>query len=383
MIAFTAKSLYTPLEHIERPLVLVDGRNIVEIASRSSKAEPANIPLTDYGDAILVPGFLDIHIHGGGGHDVMEADASALPLIQSTLARHGVASYLPTTVTAPLETTLASLDRLATAIEKSGASGTVGAQPLGIHLEGPFLSHVRRGVHPPSDLLTPTVKTFNQLWQASRGHIRIMTIAPELDGASEVIAEATKRGVCVSMGHSDANLVQARGGVAVGARHVTHIFNAMRSLEHRDPGILGEALTNSHLTVEVIADGIHLDPVIVQLVFQAKGLDGTVLITDATAGTDMPDGRYRLGTFEFEVKDGKCLSNGKLAGSILTMDRAVRNAVQFAGLDLQQALRAATLNPAKVAGMDRGVLKAGVQADFLVMNRAGEIQKTILRGVEI
>jgi N-acetylglucosamine-6-phosphate deacetylase len=384
VIAFTAKSLYTPLERVERPLVLVDGRSIVEIASRSSKAVPPNTPLTDYGDdAVLVPGFLDIHIHGGGGHDVMESDASALPLIQKTLARHGVTSYLPTTVTAPMETTLASLDRLATAIEKSGGDGTVGAQPLGIHLEGPFLSHVRRGVHPPSDLLKPTVKIFNQLWEASCGHIRIMTIAPELDGAPEVIAEAAKRGVCVSMGHSDANLAQARGGFAAGARHVTHIFNAMRPLEHRDPGILGEALTNSRLTVEVIADGIHLDPVIVQLVFQAKGLDGAVLITDGTAGTDMPDGRYRLGTFEFEVKDGRCLSNGKLAGSILTMDRAVRNAMQFAGLDLQQALRAATLNPAKVAGMDRGVLKAGAQADFLVMNRAGEIQKTILRGVEI
>ena len=210
-----------------------------------------------------------------------------------------------------------------------------------------------------------------------------MTIAPELDGATEVIAEATKLGVQASMGHSDANLAEARAGFAAGARHVTHVFNAMRPLEHRDPGILGEALTNSQLTVEVIADGIHLDPVIVKLVFQSKGLDGVVLITDATAGTDMPDGRYRLGTFEFEVKDGKCLSDGKLAGSILTMDRAVRNAMRFSGLDLQQALRAATLNPAKVAGVDRGILEAGAQADFLVMNHAGEIQKAILRGVEI
>jgi N-acetylglucosamine-6-phosphate deacetylase len=384
VLAFTAKSLYTPLEHIERPLLLVDGRRIVEIASRSAKALPPNTPLTDYGDdAVLVPGFLDIHIHGGGGRDVMESDASSLSIIQKTLARHGVTSYLPTTVTAPMETTLTSLDRLAAAIEKFAVNGTAGAQPLGIHLEGPFLSHVRRGVHPPSDLLKPTVKIFNQLWEASRGHIRIITIAPELDGALEVIVEATKRGVCVSMGHSDANLTEARAGFTAGARHVTHVFNAMRPLEHRDPGILGEALTNSRLTAEVIADGIHLDPVIVQLVFQTKGLDGVVLITDATAGTDMPDGRYRLGTFEFEVKDGKCLSDGKLAGSILTMDRAVRNAMQFAGLDLQQALRAATLNPAKVAGLDRGVLKPGAQADFLVMNRAGEIQKTVLRGVEI
>jgi N-acetylglucosamine-6-phosphate deacetylase len=282
-----------------------------------------------------------------------------------------------------MKTTLASLERLANAIEAVPNGNSTGAQPLGIHLEGPFLNHVRRGVHPSADLLTPTVKIFNQLWEASRGHIRVMTIAPELDGADEVISEASKRGVCVSMGHSDANLAQARGGVAAGARHITHIFNGMRPFDHRDPGILGEALTNSLLTAEVIADGIHLDPVTVRIVLQAKGVEGTVLITDATAGTDMPDGHYRLGTFEFEVKDGKCISEGKLAGSILTMDRAVRNVMQFAGLNLHKALRLATLNPAKVAGIDRGVLKPGVPADFIVMSSAGEIRKTVLRGREI
>lgn len=383
MLAFTAKSLYTPLECVDQPLLLVDGDAVVEISSRSSKAVPPNVHLTDYGDAILAPGFVDIHIHGGGGHDVMDSGAAALPAIQSTLAKHGVTSYLPTTVTAPMKTTLASLERLANAIEAVSSGNSAGAQPLGIHLEGPFLNHVRRGVHPSADLLTPTVKIFNQLWEVSRGHIRVMTIAPELDGADEVISEASKRGVRVSMGHSDANLAQARGGVAAGARHITHIFNGMRPFDHRDPGILGEALTNSLLTAEVIADGIHLDPVTVRMVLQAKGVEGTVLITDATAGTDMPDGHYRLGTFEFEVKDGKCISEGKLAGSILTMDRAVRNVMQFAGLNLHKVLCLATLNPAKVAGIDRGVLKPGVPADFIVMSSAGEIRKTVLRGREI
>jgi N-acetylglucosamine-6-phosphate deacetylase len=383
VLAFTAKSLYTPLECVDQPLLLVDGDAVVEISSRSSKAVPPNVHLTDYGDAILAPGFVDIHIHGGGGHDVMDSGAAALPAIQSTLAKHGVTSYLPTTVTAPMKTTLASLERLANAIEAVSSGNSAGAQPLGIHLEGPFLNHVRRGVHPSADLLTPTVKIFNQLWEVSRGHIRVMTIAPELDGADEVISEASKRGVRVSMGHSDANLAQARGGVAAGARHITHIFNGMRPFDHRDPGILGEALTNSLLTAEVIADGIHLDPVTVRMVLQAKGVEGTVLITDATAGTDMPDGHYRLGTFEFEVKDGKCISEGKLAGSILTMDRAVRNVMQFAGLNLHKVLCLATLNPAKVAGIDRGVLKPGVPADFIVMSSAGEIRKTVLRGREI
>jgi N-acetylglucosamine-6-phosphate deacetylase len=383
MIAFTAKSLYTPLEHIEQPLLLVDGRMIAEITSRSASAIPANAKLVEYGDAVLAPGYMDIHMHGGGGRDVMDADASSLPIIQGVLAKHGVTSYLPTTVTASLDTILASLDRLATAIEKFAENGQ-GSQPLGIHIEGPFLNHARRGVHPPADLLKPTVKLFNQFWQASRGHIRVMTIAPELEGGIEVIAEAAKRGVRISMGHSDANLAQARAGVAAGARNITHIFNAMRPFDHRDPGILGEALTNSNLMTEVIADGIHVDPVTVRLVLQAKGIDGTILVTDANAATDMPDGRYHLGTFEFEVKDGRCLAaNGKLAGSILTMDKAVSNAMQFANLELQQALRPATLNPAKASGTDCGILKAGAQANFLVLSNTGELKKTILRGAEI
>ena len=384
MIAYTAKSLYTPLERVDKPLLLVEDGAIAEIWSLHSKPAPQSARLIDFGDAVLTPGFLDVHIHGGGGHDVMEPDAAALPIIQKLLAKHGVTSYLPTTVTASIDHTCKALDRLATAIEQAEQQeDRNGTQPLGVHLEGPFISHVRPGVHPPEDLRKPTLEAFEKLWQAARGHIRVMTIAPELDGALEVIAEAEKRGVCVSMGHSDATISAARAGVKAGVRHVTHVFNAMRPLDHREPGILGEALTNNHLTTEVIADGIHLDPVAVKLVLQNKGLDGTVFITDATAGTDMPDGRYHLGTFEFEVKEGRCLANGKLAGSVLTMDQAVRNAMQFANLNLQQALRPATLNPAKVGGVDRGMLKAGAKADFLVMSDSGEVRKTYIAGKEM
>lgn len=382
MIAFTAKSLFTPLEHIERPVILVDGQTVAEITSRNATAVPTNAKLVDFGDAVLAPGYMDIHMHGGGGRDVMDADASSLPTIQGVLAKHGVTSYLPTTVTASLDTILASLDRLATAIETFAKNGK-GSQPLGIHIEGPFLSHARPGVHPTGDLLNPTVKLFNRLWEASRGHIRVMTIAPELEGAIEVIAEATKRGVRVSMGHSNATLPEAQAGSAAGALNITHIFNAMRPLDHRDPGILAEALTNPNLMTEIISDGIHVDPIMVRLVLQTKGLDGTIFVTDANAATDMPDGRYHLGTFEFEVKDGRCMANGKLAGSILTMDKAVKNAMRFANLDLQKALRPATLNPAKASGTSCGILKPGVQADFLVLSNTGELQKTILRGAEI
>jgi N-acetylglucosamine-6-phosphate deacetylase len=384
MIAFTANCLYTPLERVEQPLLLVDGHVIVEAGSRAARPIPRGARVVDFGDAVLSPGFVDLHIHGGAGHDVMNADASGLSAMEHLLFKHGVTSYFPTTVTAPLDQTWSALDRLADAIESASrddGARSQRAQPLGIHLEGPFLSHVRRGVHPPENLLLPTLPAFDRFWQAARGHIRVMTIAPELEGAREVIAEAAQRGVCVSIGHSDADLNSARAAVSAGARHATHTFNAMRALDHRDPGIAGEVLTDPRLSADIIADGVHLDPAIVELFLKAKGPDGAVLISDSTSATGMPDGRYRLGTFEVEVKNGRCLIGEKLAGSVLTMDRAVRNVMQFAHWDLQQALRLATLNPARVAGLpDRGKLEAWAAADFVVLSPSGEVRGTIVRG---
>jgi N-acetylglucosamine-6-phosphate deacetylase len=384
MIAITAATLFTPLERIEPPLLLVEDGSIVEVTSRARRELPGNCRTVDFGDGILAPGFIDIHIHGGAGHDVMETGADPLPAVEKLLARHGVSSYFPTTVTAPLDTTLATLERLAGAIEtadKNPNSDGQRARPLGIHLEGPFISHVRRGVHPPENLLVPSLPAFDRFWQAARGHIRVITIAAELPGAMEVIAEASRRGVCVSLGHSDADLNAARAAVAAGARHATHTFNAMRPLDHRDPGILGEVLTDDRVSADIIADGIHLDPAVVDLFIRAKGAEGAVLISDATAATGMPDGRYRLGSLEVEVKDGTCTAGGKLAGSVLTMDRAVRNVMQFARWDLQQTLRLATLNPARVTGLStQGELKPGARADLVVLSPTGEVRNTIIGG---
>jgi|SRR5579863_5395679 len=384
MIAFTAKALLTPLERIAQPIVLVEDGVVSAVRSRDGGEMPRGAKVVDFGDAMIAPGFIDIHIHGGAGHDVMREDVDGFMALEHSLARHGVTGYFPTTVTAPLDATLVALENLAATIEaasKRESSGATGAVPLGIHLEGPFISHARRGVHPPANLLPPTLPTFERFWQASRGHIRMMTIAPELEGATDVIFEAARRGVCVSLGHSDASLEAARDGVKAGARHATHTFNAMRPLDHRNPGILGEVLTNPRLTADIIADGIHLDPVVVQLFLRAKGPDAAVLITDAISATGMPDGRYLLGDIEVEVKDGKCLANGKLAGSVLTMDRAIRNVMQFAGWDLQQSVHLATANPARIAGLQtRGRIEPGARADFVVMNSAGEVQQTIVGG---
>ena len=387
MIALTAATLFTPLERIEQPLLLVEDGVIREVGSRAARAIPKGCRVIDFGDGIFAPGLIDIHIHGAAGRDVMQGDPDSLATIERFLAKHAVTSYLPTTITAPVDSTLAALESLANAIEAAGKrqdGDELRACPRGIHIEGPFLSHARRGVHPTENLLPPTLKMFERFWEAARGHIRVMTIAPELPGAPEVIADAARRGVCVSLGHSDADLQATRAGIAAGARHATHTFNAMRPLRHRDPGILGAVLTDSNLSADIIADGLHVDPAIVQLFLQAKGRDRAVFITDSTAATGMPDGIYKIGTLEMEVKRGVCLARGTLAGSTLTLDQAVRNVMQFAHCDLEQVLRPATLNPARVAGLaGKGILEVGVEADLVVLSPEGEVRNTIIRGAGV
>ncbi len=383
---FTARRLYTPLQEIQHALLFVEDGLITEISSCPTKETPNNIARIDFDDAVIAPGFVDIHMHGGAGLDVMLASQAELPRLGKFLATHGVTGYFPTTVAAPLDQTCAALERLAGAIE-AGSTGTNGdsvqARPLGIHLEGPFLSHKRRGVHPPENLVLPSVDIFERFWQASRGHIRMMTIAPELPGALEVIAEAAARNVCVSIGHSDAEMSIAQAAVNAGARHATHTFNAMRPLDHRDPGILGEVLTDNQIGADIIADGIHVSPAIVKLFLQAKGVERAVLITDAIAAAGMPDGRYQLGPIQVDVKDGKCTTDGRLAGSTLTMDRAVRNVTEFANWSLRDAVQAATLNPARAVGLAQrhGILAPGVEATFVVLSPAGEVLRTVVRGV--
>jgi N-acetylglucosamine-6-phosphate deacetylase len=386
MLAFTAGRLFTPTHSIEHPIVLVEQGRVIEISNRKHRQVPSGVSISDFGDGAIAPGYVDLHIHGNAGYDVMDDAADTLPAIERSRARHGVTSYFPTTVTAPMDTTLLALERLADAIEnreRTNADGQARASAVGIHIEGPFISHARRGVHPPENLLAPTLASFERLWQAAHGRIRMMTIAPELESALEVIAEAARRGVCVSLGHSDADFAETELAIGAGAVHATHTFNAMRPLDHRSPGILGAVLTNDRVSADIIVDGVHLAPAIVKIVADTKGPEKTVLITDATAATGMPDGRYHLGSFEVEVRDGKCTMDGRLAGSVLTMDRAVRNLARFAEWSLPEAVAAASRNPARVAHIEnKGVLAAGADADFVILNREGEVQRTFIGGME-
>lgn len=376
----TAERLLTPHQAIHAPLVIVEDGRISALESRSAVSSPQGARL-DFPGLALAPGLIDLHIHGGAGHDVMEPDSHAQEAFERQLLRHGVTAYLPTTVTAPLEKILSALDRLGGRISQ-GANANRGARAIGIHLEGPFISHEKRGVHPPENLLQPSPAILDQFWEASQGTLRIITIAPEIAGACETIARGRSLGIIASLGHSNATLEEACHAISAGASHATHTFNAMRALDHRDPGLLGAILTNDAVTADIIADGIHVHPSMVSLFLKAKGAEHAILITDAISATGMPDGTYKLGGFDVEVKGGRCDYRGKLAGSVLTLDRAVRNVMQFTGCSLQKAVTLVTANPAKVLGIsnERGLLAPGRRADMVVLTPEGEVVHTIVAG---
>jgi N-acetylglucosamine-6-phosphate deacetylase len=374
----TADRLITSGQSIVNPLILVDDGRIVQMGSRSDTAAPSGKNL-DFTGCTLVPAFFDIHIHGSGGCDVMEGTPLAFSTIGGFLARHGVGAFLATTVTAPIDLTLRSLEGMSALI----GSDTEGARPLGIHLEGPFLSPHKKGAHPEHLLQEPSVELFDRMWQAAQGKIRLMTIAPEMRNAEELITHATKVGVRVSLGHSNADTAAARAGIRAGAVSATHTYNAMRQFDHRDPGLLGEVLSNDSLFAELVCDGLHVHPDAVRIYWRAKGPDRAMLITDAMSAAGMPDGNYKLGELDVRVVNGRCIiGEGTLAGSTLTLDRAVRNFAEFTGASIDEVSRLVSKNPAQMTGFETeaGSLAVGHAADITVLSAKNEVVETILRG---
>ena len=378
----TAASLWNGSDLILDPFVSIEDGRITEIASRADREIPDSARHIDFFGATLAPAFFDVHIHGAAGHDVMEGTPEAVSKISRFLASHGTGSYLATTVTAPLDSILRSLSSLAKYLKDAQSPEWQGARPLGIHLEGPFLSHSKRGVHPPEHLLTPSIAIFDKMWEAAEGNIHLMTLAPELPGATELAAHAVAKGVRISVGHSNATAAETRAAIAAGAVSATHTFNAMRALDHREIGILGVALTDDNLFAELICDGIHVDPALVKLWWRAKGPARGILITDGMSATGMPDGTYTLGGFAVDVAHGKATANGVLAGSVLTLDRALTNFVEFTGASVESVLPLLTQNPAAMTGFaaEAGTLLSGSPASLVVLDANGKLLASFVHG---
>jgi N-acetylglucosamine-6-phosphate deacetylase len=376
----TAERLLDGSRILNEPVVEIEDGRVVSVSTRGAGAVSGGARMMDFPGATLAPAFFDVHIHGAAGHDVMQATPEALQTMGRFLASRGTGSFLATTVTAPLDATLRALSGLAKLIDAPAREGV--ARPVGIHLEGPFLSHAKRGVQPAEHLLAPDIATFDRLYEAAEGKVRLMTLAPELDGAVELTAHATSRGVRVSLGHSDATAAETRAAIAAGAVSATHTFNAMRALDHREPGILGVVLTESELYSELICDGIHSAPEMARLWWRAKGPERAILVTDAMSAAGMPDGEYQLGGFAVQVANGRATARGVLAGSVLTLDRALENLVAFTGARIDEALQALTANPAAMIG-DRvaGRVTVGGPANLVAVNAEGKLVSSIMGGV--
>jgi N-acetylglucosamine-6-phosphate deacetylase len=381
----TAENLWTGSTLLVHPIVEIDGDRIVAVCEgNGARVEVPNAEVHEFRGATLAPAFFDVHIHGSAGHDVMEATPEALCAIGRFLASRGTGSYLATTVTGPLDMTLRALDGLAQLIDHpkridADGSATV---PIGIHLEGPFLSHAKCGVQPKEYLLDPDIATFDLLYEAAGGHARLMTLAPELPGAVELAAHATAKGVRVSVGHSDATAAETRAAIAAGAVSATHTFNAMRALDHREPGILGTVLTTDSLYAELVCDGIHSAPEMSKIWWKAKGPQRGILITDAMSAAGMPDGEYQLGNFAVQVADGRATARGVLAGSVLTLDRALENFVKFTGATVDEVLRLLTVNPAAMTGFcdEAGTIAVGRKANLVAIDPKGKLVASVHNG---
>ncbi len=365
---------------VERPVVTVEDGSIVAIESLGAHQIPIGARVIDFPGATLGPAFFDVHIHGSAGHDVMEATPEALFAIGTFLAAHGTGAYLATTVTAPLDATLRSLDGLSKLIRRGPDEPT--AWPVGIHLEGPFLSHDKRGVHPPGLLLAPDIAVFDRMVDAAEGQVRLMTLAPELPGAIELAQHAAAKGVRVSVGHSNATAAETRDAIAAGATSATHTFNAMRALDHREPGVLGIVLDTGRLFAELICDGIHNTPEMVRLWWKMKGPERALLVTDAMSAAGMPDGAYQLGGLAVQVAGGRAMANGVLAGSVLTLDRALSNFLEFTGATVDQGLRLMSSNPEAMTGLgaQAASIAVGRPANFVAVDARGALLASIRAG---
>lgn len=371
VLAIRAGRLFTPTEEIEDGTLLIEHGCVRAVGRRAGLVLPPNASELDVRPLTLAPGFVDVHIHGAGGHDAMEARVEALQAICSMAARHGTTALLATVMTAPPEQIVRSLS---VAAAQTRTPWPAEAEPIaaivGAHLEGPFISAARAGVHPPEWIVAPSIGRLQQFLDAAGGTLRLLTLAPELEGALEVIEWGRRAGLILSLGHTDATYEQACAAIERGASHAAHVFNAMRPFHHRQTGVLGAVLNDPRVTAEVIADGVHVDAPAVRLLIRAKGPEAVLLVTDATAAAGMPDGVYRLGPLEVVVRDGVCRDKaGRLAGSSLTMDRALQYVLRL-GLPPAQALAMATLNPARLLGISqhKGRLAPGADADVVFLD---------------
>ncbi len=376
MLYIRNATILTPTERIDNGALVTDGRRIAAVGPVGETPYPDGAQVIDATGLFLTPGFIDLQINGAFGYD-FTADPATIWLVAAKLARYGVTAFLPTIISSPLETVAAAQEILG----QTPVSGETGAIPLGLHVEGPFLNPTRKGAHNPEHLLAHNLEAVAD-WSPERG-VRLVTLAPELPGGLDLVAVLAEQGVAVSAGHSNATYTEAQAGFDAGIRYGTHLFNAMPPLHHREPGLIGALLTDPRPTVGMIADGIHTHPSIVRMAWQTLGNTRLNLVTDAMAALGMPPGQHLLGDYDVIVDETSArLADGTLAGSILSLDVALRNLITFAECSLAEALPTVTTTPARLLGLSdqRGLLAPGHLADLVLLSPEFDVVLTIVEG---
>lgn len=374
--------IYTESRIIENGYLLFKCGKITAIGENASEVRKEEYNVIELGsNDKVIPGFIDIHIHGVRHADTMDGETTALETMALALPEEGTTSFLATTMSQ-------SEEAIEKAVKSAGdfihhESPPKGAELLGIHLEGPFLNPNKAGAQPLQHIVEPNIAKLEKWLQLSKETIKLVTLAPERLGGIEMIEYLVKRNIVASIGHSDAKYDEVIKATEKGVKAVTHLFNQMRGLHHREPGVVGAALLEERLIAEIIADGIHVSPEMVRLAFKQKGKEGLILITDSIRAKYLENGTYDLGGQDVLVEDGKAhLKNGTLAGSVLKFNEAVKNMIAFSGCSFQDVIEMAAVNPSKLLNIyhKKGSLIQGKDADIVIMNGNLEILKTFCRG---
>lgn len=369
MQAFVNARIITPFEDIAQGTIIVEDQKIREVGRSNKIAVPPNTKIYDGINKIICPGFIDIHVHGAKGHDFAEATPTAINQIIDFHMAHGTTSFLPTLISMPEHDTVTALEQLPQAWSKTSFPSSF----LGIHMEGPFLNPVYKGVHNSQALCLPSVEKIKTFFNHSAKTIKMITLAPELPNSIKVIQWLKRQKVVISMGHSDATYQQVKEAVQNGLQHSTHTFNAMRGLHHREPGALGAALNIKQISADIIIDGWHVHPTMIQILCRQKEKKKVILITDAGSVCGLANGDYSLWGSKVRLDEDKVftLDSGKLAGSVMTMEQTIRNFKQFTQCSLTRAIQMATYNPAALLGIEnqKGQLLPGNDADLVIMDK--------------
>lgn len=382
-LAIVGGKVVTTQSVIENGVVLCEDGKIKFVGSGKNASPEPNSRIVDANGGIVMPGFIDTHFHGSAGDDVMANGAEGIRRISRALMRFGTTGFLATTIAARhSELIKATEDTLAA--EAADRNSPEGAEILGLHIEGPYINLTFKGAQPVEGIRDPNFDECRELLAAANGRIKIMTMAPELPGGMELIAFLKANGVEASLGHSEADYDTALAAIEAGATRATHLFNAMSGVHHRKPGLASAVLNEPGIQAELICDGVHVHPRMAQLAWRAKGRDGVTLITDATAAQGVGDGTFTLGDFQIQVRGPLCtLTDGvTIAGSVLTMNSAVGNAMDFTGMSLIDAAHTSSLAPARACGVaDRkGSIETGKDADLAVLKPDFSVQFTIRAG---